>query len=166
VNLAAQGVAIELPSGWDGRIYGRSRLEIIGSDEPPISALAAPADQRFARVHTANFALPTEDGDFGAAATSKMGRGGVFASLVEYQPGDGLVPGVGLFAEPGPPPSLGRRDFSPDALLRALPGQAGVQRFFTANGRPFCFYAVLGSYARADQLLGELNPVLASLRIL
>ena len=165
MNLAAQGVSIELPAGWDGRIYGRSRLEIIGSDEPPISALAVPAEQHFARVHTANFALPAEDGDFGAAATSKMGRNGVFASLVEYQPGDGLVPGVGLFAEAGPPPSLRRRDFRPDALLRALPGQAGAQRFFTANGRPFCLYTVLGSYARADQLLGELNPVLASLRI-
>jgi hypothetical protein len=165
MNIAAHGVSLDLPAGWDGRIFARSKEQIIGSSEPPISSLAAPFEERYARVHTANFALPSDDGDFGVRATSAMGAGGVFTSLVEYQPGDGLVPGAGLFAAVGPPEALEPRDFDPRALLRAIPGQAGTQRFFTAAGRPFCLYAVLGSGARAGELAGEVNRVLGSLRI-
>ena len=32
-------------------------------------------------------------------------------------------------------------------LRRGLPGQSGTQWFFTEAGRPFSFYAVLGSHA-------------------
>jgi hypothetical protein len=55
-------------------------------------------------------------------------------------------------------------DFNPATMLRRIPGQAGVQRFFSNGGRAFCLYAVIGSRAdakalaaRASALLGTLN---------
>ena len=40
-------------------------------------------------------------------------------------------------------------DFSPGVCNAPIPGQAGCQFFFTEDGRAFCLYAVIGSYARA-----------------
>jgi hypothetical protein len=50
-------------------------------------------------------------------------------------------------------------------MLRRLPGQAGAQRFFTAAGRPFSLYAVLGSGRRAPALVPRLNELLGAIRI-
>jgi hypothetical protein len=50
-------------------------------------------------------------------------------------------------------------------MLRALPGQAGTQRFFTASGRPFCLFAALGSRADARALVPQLNALLAGVTI-
>jgi hypothetical protein len=86
---------------------------------------------------------------------------GVVVVLVEYEP---ALAGSGLFASPGPPQVLTAGDFNPATMLRRIPGQAGVQRFFSNGGRAFCLYAVIGSRAdakalaaRASALLGTLN---------
>jgi hypothetical protein len=155
VLIEGEGVAVELPAGWDGRMRRR----------------ALPARrQRAGRgglvtVHAANFALPADDGDYGTTATSRMARAGVFATLIEFSPGEGLKPGRGLYRPRGVPRDLDAGDFSAATMLRRLPGQAGAQRFFTARGRPFCLYAVIGSRRRAPALVPRLNELLGAIRI-
>ncbi len=109
--------------------------------------------------------LPGSDGDYGTSATGSMPRDGLFAALVEFEPGGGLEPGKGLYRHRGVPAALGGRDFSAATMLRALAGQAGAQRFFTAAGRPFSLYAVVGSHRHASQLAARLNELLRGVRI-
>jgi hypothetical protein len=143
MRLDAHRIALQLPPGWEGRVWKRE------SGQPV--------------VHAANFALPESDGDFGVAAAERMPRHGVLVVLVEYEPS---LAGTALFAASGPPARLRGGDFSGRTLLRALPGQAGAQRFFTAAaGRPFCLYVVIGSAADAAALAGQATTLLAGLSI-
>jgi hypothetical protein len=50
-------------------------------------------------------------------------------------------------------------------LRRGLVGQSGTQWFFTEAGRPFSFYAVLGSHALRESLVPRVNSVIASLTL-
>ena len=43
--------------------------------------------------------------------------------------------------------------------------QLGCQRFFTANGRPFCLYVVAGSRAYLPRIVREVNEALAGLDV-
>jgi hypothetical protein len=110
----------------------------------------------------ATFPLPDDIGDFGSGAVNLMGPGDVFTTLFEYGP-ESL--GTALFSQQGLPTALSPNDFSPVRLRRGLPGQSGMQRFFTEAGRPFSLYAVLGSHLRRDQLVPAVNALLSSLAI-
>lgn len=158
MRLAAYGIALDLPRGWDGRIYRRPG--------------ASPT------LHAANFSLPADDADFGSTATARMPPGGIFLALKEYQPGPRLRPGVGLYASHSLPLPLQMRYFHPRALQVGRPDQAGFQHFFTAGGRrTFCLYAVLdtagfplgfapfGMPPGAQDQVGNLSGVLSSLTI-
>jgi hypothetical protein len=147
--LKAHGIAVELPRGWEGRIYRRK-----GGDPT---------------LHAASFALPNADGDFGSVATGRLPVGGGFLSLTEYRPGRGLMPGKGLFASTEIPLPLDPRNFHPHTLHIGRPGQAGFQHFFTADGRPFCLYAVISTRAahpagaaKAKARISDVNHVLSS----
>jgi hypothetical protein len=144
VRLARHGLALDLPSGWDGRIYRRA----LGAGAPTNAVL-----------HAANFALPADRGDYGSGAVEHMGRGHVLVVLIEH---DLAAAGAGLFRRQGLPLPLRPADFSPQALQRTLPGQSGVQRFFTWRGRPFCLYVVLGSHAGRARLLPVVNALLGT----
>ena len=146
MKLARHGVAVDLPQGWDGRIYRRA-----------LGAVPTPAI-----LHAANFALPANRGDYGSGAVERMQPGDVLVTLVEH---DGSAAGTALFAHDGPPPPLTPRDFSPHMLQRTLAGQSGVQRFFTWNGRPFCLYVVLGSHAARPRLVPLVNAVTRSIAV-
>lgn len=144
MRLSGHGLSIELPPGWEGRIRVRE-------GGGPV-------------LHLATFPLQAGDGDFGAAATGRMRPGEVFAALVEYR-GDGVRPGVGLFApRRPPPPSL--HEFGPQRLQVTRPGQLGWQSFFTEGGRTCCLYAVI-SLGRGDpaRLVSSLRRVLSSLAV-
>jgi hypothetical protein len=152
MRIAAHQIELELPHGWDGRLYRRA-----GGD--PI-------------LHAASFALPATDGDFGSGATAIMPAGGAFLALKEYRPGPRLVPGVGLFAARSIPLPLEPARFHPRALQVTRAGQAGFQHFFTASGRPFCLYAVieirsarLASTSSAPGRVNELTRILSTLEI-
>ncbi len=151
MRLAAHGIALELPRGWHGRIYRRPGAQ--------------------PTVHAANFALPGEDGDFGSGATELMPDGGAFLSLKEYEGGPRLVPGQGLFAPAAIPLPLDPRQFHSRRLQVGRRGQAGMQHFFTASGRPFCLYAVVkapiaGAHAAAQpEQVRTLSRVLSTLAI-
>jgi hypothetical protein len=122
-RLSAHGLAIDLPAGWEGRIYRRP-----GGD--PI-------------LHAASFPLPAADGDFGSEATARMPLGGSFLVLSEYRAGQGLEPGRGLFAARQMPLPLELAQFHPRTLQVGRLGQVGLQHFFSAGRRPFCLYAVM-----------------------
>jgi hypothetical protein len=149
-RIAAHGLRVALPERWEARLYRRDGVDDswAGESNNPV-------------LHLGNFALPPGRGDFGTGAVEVMGDGHAFVSLLEY---DREEAGRPLFAASGRP-RLTLRDFAANALQRRLPGQLGVQRFFTENGRPFCLYVVLGSRGQAAALVDEVNRVLDGVRI-
>jgi hypothetical protein len=146
VILEAHGLRIELPRSWSGRAFSRAR--------------------DLATLHAGDFQLPLDDGEFGDRSTTSMPTVGSFLALTEYRPGSGLEPGKGLFAPRRLALPLDPASFSPTGLAHPRPGQAGMQHFFTASGRPFCMYVVVAGprTGRRRQLLA-LDHVLRSLRI-
>ncbi len=89
-RLASHGIEVELPAGWEGRLYRRPGGHPI--------------------LHAASFALPAQDGDFATGAAAAMPPGATLAALLEYEP---ALAGRGLFAEPGPPRRIAAHELSP-----------------------------------------------------
>jgi hypothetical protein len=145
-TIGAHGIVARLPEGFEGRIFVRPSS--IGSTYPV--------------AQFATFPLPDDIGDFGSGAVNLMGSDDVFATLFEYGP-ESL--GTALFARQGRPATFTPQDFSPIVLRRGLVGQSGTQWFFTEAGRPFSFYAVLGSHVLRDRLVPRVNTLLASLAL-
>ena len=146
-KLTRQGLEIELPDGWDGRIYRREA--------------EAQASTRRA-LHAANFALPTNLGDYAVGAIERMSTGDVLVVLLEFDPDSA---GQGLFKNEGLPEALGAGDFSPTAMPRAVPGRTAAQWFFSLAGRAFCLYVVLGSHGDRAALLPLANTVVRTIKI-
>ncbi len=146
-KLTRQGLEIDLPDGWDGRIYRRQAEEGVATRRT---------------LHAANFALPPNLGDYAVGAAERMGSGDVLVVLLEFDPDQA---GEGLFANEGPPQSLGAGDFSPSAMPRAMPGRTGAQWFFSRRGRAFCLYVVLGSHGERANLVPLVNQVVETLKI-
>jgi hypothetical protein len=146
MRVAAHGLSIDAPHGWEARVFRRPG--------------AAPI------LHVASFALHRDDGDFGAAATGRMRGDDAFAALLEYRVDSAVTPGVGLFADSAGLPPLRAGDFGPAQLQVTRPGHLGCQRFFALQGRPFCLYAVVRPVRRRPaRLVRELREVLATLRV-
>jgi hypothetical protein len=153
-TLEGESIEVELPTGWEGRIASRN-----GGSAPRGSAEMSGGTS--ARVHAANFALPPDVADFGGGAVELMSNRDLLVILFEY---DTASAGTPLFAANGIP-RVGVDDFDPYALQQVLPGQSGVQRFFTAAGRAFCLYVVLGSHIRRFRTVPVVNDVLAATKI-
>lgn len=137
-------LTIDLPAGWEVRI--------------------AKAQDRAAStlLHAATFELPARRGDFGSGAVELMTPLDTFVTLFEFGP-DSV--GQPLFANQGLPRDLDPDAFHPAALQRVIPGQAGVQRFFTENGRAFCLYAVIGSWSERQRLVPRVSDLLAGVTV-
>jgi hypothetical protein len=145
--VEAYGVLALAPPGWDVRIGRR-----------PADA----AETTHAVLHAATFALPPDRADYGDGAVELMGPADVFVALVEFAPS---ALGTALFAQRGWPPSLAGRDFSRTSLQHSVAGQAGVQRWFTEGGRPWCLYVVIGSWAERKALAVRANELLRGLDV-
>lgn len=151
MRLAAAGVAVELPAGWEGEI-----------DRPGVLAPQGGHDiSRPTVAHFANFPLPSSRADFGAGAVDRMEPGDVFVVLFEYGPES---VGTVLFSAEGVPRILAK-DFDRNALQQGVPGQSGLQRFFTVSGRPFCLYVVVGSHIDRADAVPAINQILESLEV-
>jgi len=150
-RLAAHGIAVRLPRGWDGEIFLR---DLDGDPTDDIT------DNKPV-LHVANFALPATRGDFGSAAVEAMGRPGILLALLEYEHASA---DTALFAHRFPDRLL-LREFGRTNLQRPLVGQSGAQRFVRSGGRAFCIYGVLGSHGLRRRLVPELNRVLATIEI-
>lgn len=146
-RLSAYGLTVELPAGWDGRLFGR---DIAGGSR--------------AALHAATFPLPAERGDFGSGAVDLMGPDDVLVVVLEYDPAQA---GRGLFAGDGLPVPLDSGAFTPGALQRAIAGQAGLQSFFSVGDRAFCLYVVIGqaSTGGRDRPVERANDLLRGLTV-
>ncbi len=144
MKIDGYGIEVDLPQGWEGRIYRRAE------GDPTL--------------HAGTFALHDDDGDFGGRATGEMGQGQAFVVVTEY---DAALAGRGLFAPLGVPRDLRPVDLAPNGMMRPRPGLMGVQRFFTASGRALCLYVVVGALSRLDARgpLNQVNGVLRTVRI-
>jgi hypothetical protein len=146
-RLDAHGIAVDLPTGFEGRIYRRT---------------PGPGERAFAVAQFATFALPPEIADFGNGAVDLMTASDVFAVIFEYAPESA---DRALFSHPAMPRRLAVDHFTPTVLRKALPGQSGTQWFFTEAERPFTLYAVLGSHDARARLVPRLNALLATVTI-
>ena len=146
-RLAAFGMAMDLPPGWEGRVRKRT---------------PEPGATTHAILHAASFALPVERGDYGGGAVELMTADDVFLTLFEHEPAHAGTP---LFAPRGVPMHLPPNEFSPVGLQRVLQGQSGLQRFFTEQDRAFCLYVVLGSHARRGVLAPRAEALVRTLAI-
>jgi len=155
-DLSGSGISVDLPSGWGGEISVEG--VVLGSDgvDPP------PAAHQSNVMHLANFPLPVDRGHFGDGVVEAMAYGDVFMVLYEYDPAGA---GTGLFARRGAPVSVKIGDFDRNGLQRAIPGQSGLQVFFSEAGRTFCWYIVVGSHFDRIDALPGINQVLRSLVI-
>lgn len=146
-DIAAHRIRLALAPGMDGRIIRRT---------PPAGAVAFPV------VQAASFPIPPGTGDFGSGAVEAMTASDLFLTLVEVEP---RYAGSALYRHPRLPRAVLSGEFSPRRMKRPLPGQCGGQWFFTESGRPFNLYVVLGSYARRNRLVPQVNEVLRGITI-
>ena len=144
-RLAAHGIGLDVPKGWEGRIVRH--------------AVAHAAEQARPVVHVASFPLPEARGDFGVGVTELMRSGDVFVTLFEYGPESVGTP---LFATEGVP-RLTIDLFTSRRLQRTLPGQVGSQLFFTAQRRPFCLYVVVAGRFHLHRVVPQVNTMLEGL---
>jgi hypothetical protein len=145
VRVTGHGLSIDVPSGWEARIFRR--------------AGGGPV------LHLATFPLEDGDGDFGAAATGRMRSGDCFVALIEYRDPE-IRPSIGLFERAGRPAAPVVAEFAANQLQVTRRGQRGWQRFFTDAGRTCCLYAVIQpGKLRPEQLVDGLGAVLGTLEL-
>lgn len=147
-SIERDGVRVEVPAGWECRI---GRLSETGRGE-----------RVFPVVHAATVPLSGERADYGGGVVERLGGDDVFVALLEFGPDEAST---ALFQDADEIPRLHFGMFHRNQLQRRIRGQAGVQRFFTINGRPFCLYVVLGSLARGPQLVEKANELLAGMHV-
>jgi hypothetical protein len=146
VRVAGHGISIDLPAGWEARIFRRE-------GGGPV-------------LHAATFALRDGDGDFGVAATGRMRADDMFAALIQYRVEHPIEPGKGLFEATRLPVAPKAHEFDPMQLQVTRRGQLGRQRFFSHADVPYCLYLVIQpARHRLDRLAGELGTVLATLQL-
>ena len=156
--LAARGVTIDLPSGWDGQIRGVEAAPGAASAGADTAAASAAGPSI---LHAATFALPAERGDYGSGAVEHMGGSDILLCLLEHEP---EAAHTALFRRKGLP-RLDAAQFSPQSMQRAIAGMAGTQHFFQVAGRPFCLYVVVGSHATRGPLVRSADAVARTIQI-
>lgn len=170
-TLSGSGVRVDLPQGWDGRIYRRVNEAPPSPFPPPAHPVPPPAGHSAApepqadgnrALHAANFPLPADPGDFGSGAIERMGAGDILVVLLEYNPDSA---NTALFANRGLPVPLRADEFSPNAMPKAVPGLAGGQWFFSVAGRAFCLFVVLGSHAERARLAPVASAVVQTISV-
>lgn len=160
--LGAHGISVDVPRGWDARIFRRVESDVSAPAAPDSDAVAVPLSGLTTPVlHLASFALPEGRGDYGSGAVGRMRSSDVFVALVEFGPESA---GTALFGSAGMP-RFRSADVSESIMQRPVAGMAGAQRFFTAAGRPFCAYAVVGSFTRRSSLVSVINGALERVTI-
>ena len=160
MKLRAHGLGATLPAGWEGSISAE-HADVVAVQARAFAGSAAQPRVRPV-AHFATFGLPAIRSDFGAAAVESMTGRDIFVSLVEYGEEEA---GTALFAAQGLPRRLDPRGFSPRMLQRTLPGQSGLQLFFTEGGRAFCLYVVLGDASDAHRLVRRVEELLRTIEI-
>lgn len=142
------GLDARVPRGWECRI-GKAFESRRG-------------EKTYAVLHAATVPLLGTRADYGGGVVERLGPTDVFVSLVEFGPEEA---NSALFTEVDNLPVLEQSMFHRNQLQRRIRGQAGVQHFFTLNGRPFCLYVVLGSVVRSAWLVEKANELVQGLGV-
>jgi hypothetical protein len=146
-RLASHGIAVDVPKGWEGRIF-------VPDLDPP--AINLPI------LHLTDAVLTVERSSYAPELAARAGGSGTLVALLEF---DHHLANVGLYAPRGLHLPLTRERFHHRALQFPSRVQEGHQRFFSEGGRAFCLYVVLGTGRGADRRLSEVNRTLSSLEI-
>jgi hypothetical protein len=149
VRVNGYGLSVELPAGWEGRIFR-------GPDPEP-GSMSYPV------LHATNFALWPDNSTFGQNLIREMTPARVLIVAAEYGP---EAAGTSLFTSGRWPLSVAAGDLNPAAFPGNRPeGLAALQNFVTVKRRAFCIYLVAGFDGEKAPLLPEANSVLATLRV-
>jgi len=140
-KLSAFGIEIEVPDGWSGKIYHGVGGAVI--------------------MQVANLEIDPSDGDLALISAENMDSGGVIGVLVDYGPTDA---GEGRYDNDLRLP-LDPNDFWPSKLIQWVANQAGVQQFFTANGRACMLYMSASTQPSLLTAVGALSDVLETLAV-
>jgi hypothetical protein len=135
-RLAAHGISIDLPPGWDGRISKRKW---------PLSGQAV--------VYFASFTLPARDDRPASKALRAMGRDDVLVGLYETP----REMGVGSVKP--------RIEVDARGLLSINGVYGPGDETFVAGGRAFILNSTFGRQHPSQRLIRSVNAVLASLRV-
>lgn len=153
MDITRDGIEATVPPGWDVRFAGTPRTGLSAAQEE---------SEPSPFLHAATFQLPSTRGTFGGGAIDVMGSNDVFIALVDC----GIkAAGTALFTAKGPSWPIEPDHFVPGTTFHRLPGRAGVQRAFTAEGRAMCLFAVIGDYKNRSSLAPIVNQFLAGLKI-
>ena len=158
-SIDRHGIELQLPDDWDGRVQRRPVLQ----PAPMTDGRAAPGARDVSRpvLHVSNRALPSALSDFGGDVVPGMRADDVFLALVDY--GEECAD-TALFAARGVP-TLAPSHFAQNRMARYVPGRSASQKFFTAGGRGFCLYAVVGSHSRRLVTVPRLSRIASTLNI-
>jgi len=167
--LAASGLQVDLPPGWEGQIRPSGHTGSSAAPSTRAASFGADVDGdgdgdgngEPMVLHAGSFALPAQRGDYGSGAVEVMGGSDILICLLEHER---AAAGDALFARDGFP-SLTPDLFSPQTMQRAIPGMAGAQVFFQRAGRPFCLYVVIGSWRTRNPLVRTADRVASSIQI-
>lgn len=146
-RISSAGLSVAPPTGWEVSIYRRPSAE--GEVTYPV-------------VHAATVPLVAGRGDYGGGLVETLGSEDVFVGFLEFGPDAAKA---ALFNQIQGVPGLTPDVYRPRQLQRTILGQAGVQRFFTAGGRAFCLYSVIGSMANRVALTDRANQLIGSFRV-
>ncbi len=160
-DLTAHGITVDVPPTWEGRIFARPEFGQVAANA--FDGAPAPQGERTnPLVHLATVPMPLEVGDFGSGVVEQLALNDLFIVVKEFDPSSAAFP---LFRRAGMPLPLDPEEFSPNALQRTIPPQAGVQVFYNELGGAYCLYVVIGSFARRVELAREASDVLATVRV-
>jgi len=147
-DIEREGLRARVPEGWDCRIGKQFET--------------GEGERTFLVLHAATRPLTGPRADYGGGVVETLGAKDVFVALIEFGAQEA---GSALFKQVSELPTLEVSQFHRNQLQRRIRGQAGVQHFFTINGRPFCMYTVLGSIANAGMLVSRANELIRGLEV-
>lgn len=156
-RVAAHGLSIDPPAGWDVRIYKRAGdAPTTNREDVTEGGTASPV------LHLATVPLVEGRGDFGSVVVEGLRDVDAFVALIEFDPEAAATP---LFAPSPVPRAVQGTDLLPDSLQRVIAGQAGAQYFAHESGRAFCLYVVAGAHGMRTAIAERVSAALASLVI-
>jgi hypothetical protein len=169
VSLQGNGLLIDLPAGWSGRVF------IPGLADPDGESANRPA------MHLASFPVPVDDASYGSGVVSSLTATQSFIALVEYTPDvftpDNVASPDEILADPSSYfdptvaafgnglPTLVASDFSSDYMHgdSDLLAPTAWQTFFSLAGRPFGLFVVVGDQANLSGAVATGNTILQTL---
>lgn len=146
-TVAGFGLSMTIPTGWEAVIYRRPPAQ--GETTHPVA-------------QAATVPIPTQRGDYGGGIVETLGPTDVFIAFLEFGP---QASSSALFPATQYAPVVTADSYRARQLQRTVPGQAGVQRFFSIAGRSFCLYSVIGSLSARVALCASANQLISSFRV-